>query len=315
MAPCLPTRLAAALLCLVPHAAPAEPTMALRSVGYETTCAEMDNVLVEMKGSDISAFTVTARHPAYLTPETPDVFAPDFTDCDFPDEPIWTYDNPYEAMLYEDDRVQLKGYRFRHTWRPEDVPFHVAGRSFHGLHLTQLWLKTPDGPYEVIAFYPNDGYWRPRPLPPADRAVTGFGASLLFGPVETDRRPLVRFVEVRFDPKTLTYALRFVQGGWGLVRLAEASREALSLEVTLDMPPGHDTFAMLSSMHVAPDNADIARVAVRGEGSLRWESWPIDRFRSAVGAEADFGRDTPSRHNTTAPDIRFHGLRRNTLKF
>jgi hypothetical protein len=275
----------------------------------------MDNVLVELNGPHIGAFTVTAEHPAYLVPGLPDEIAPDFTDCVFPEEPIWTYDNTFEVMLYEDERIQLRGFRFRYSWRPEDVPFHVGGRTFYGLHLTQLWLKTEDGPYEVIAFYPIDGYWRPRPLPPVGRDLTGFGASLLFGPVETDRRPLVRFVEIRFDPETLTYALRFVRGGWGLVRLAEATRTALSLEVTLDMPEDEDTVALLSSMHVAPDNADIARVAVRPEGASRWNQWPIDRFRTATGAEVVFGRDTPSRHNTSAPDIRIHGLRRNPDKF
>ena len=305
-----------ALSCLIlPVAALAETEISLRSVGYETRCAEMDNVLVELNAERIGAFRVTATHPDYLVPGMPDTVEPDFTDCVFPEEPIWTYDNTFEAVLYKDDRILLRGLRLRYSWRPEDVPFHVAGRTFYGVHLTQLFVKTPTGPYEVLVLYPVDGYWRPRPLPPADRDSTGFGASLLFGPVETDRRPLVRFVEVRFDPATLTYALRFARGGWGLVRLADLSREALTLEITLDMPPGEDTVALLSSMHVAPDNADIARVAVRAAGATAWHDMAIDRLETAVGAETDFRRAVPSRHNTSAPDIRFHGFRRIPAQF
>lgn len=306
----LTTSLAALMLLALADPGAAETEVTLRSVGYETPCAEMDNVLVEVAAPKIGAFTITAQHPAYLVPGLADAMAPDFTDCRFPDEPIWTYDDTFEAVLYEDDRVLLRGFRLRYSWRPENVPFHVAGRTFYGLHLTQLHVKTDDGLVEVLVLYPADGYWRPRPLPPEGRDGTGFGASLLIGPVEVDRRPLVRFVEIRFDPATLTYALRFVRGGWGLVRVGAVTREALSLEVTLDMPEDEDTFALLSSMHVAPDNADIARVAIRADGAANWQTMAIDALGTAVGAEVHFGRDVPSRHNTSAPDILLHDFRR-----
>lgn len=304
----LPACLLLSALLPLPAAA-GETAVTLRSVGYVTRCAEMDNVLYRLEGAHVGAFTLRASHPAYLPDLEDDNLAADFTGCDFPEEPIWHYPNPFGTVLYEDERILLRGYRLSHTWRPEDVPFHVGERVVSGLHLTQLFVKTETGPVEVLVLYPNDGYWRPRPLPPEGREETGFGASVLIGPVEVDRRPLVRFVEIRFDPQTLTYALRFALGGWGLVRVASVDREATTLEVTLDMPQGAETFAMLSSMHVAPDNADIARVALRRPGETAWTVSPIDTFRQGEAAAADFGRDVPSRHNASAPDIRFEGFR------
>ena len=306
-------RLLSAVLCLLallpgPMRA-GETEIGLRSVGYVTRCAEMDNVLYELNGAGIGAFTLRASHPAYFETLPEDNLAADFTDCVFPEEPIWHYPNPFETVLYEDDRILLRGFRLSHTWRPEDVPFHVGEKVVSGLHLTQLFVKAPEGPIEVLVLYPNDGYWRPKPLTPEGRPETGFGASVLIGPVETDRRPLVRFVEIRFDPATLTYALRFTQGGWGLVRVASADREVTTLEVTLDMPKGMQTFAMLSSMHVAPDNADIARVAVRRADGADWIAAGIDAFTEGRAAAVDFGRDVPSRHNASAPDLRFEGFK------
>lgn len=310
----------ASVLCLLSCLAapslaqtPGEAEIGLRSVGYVTRCAEMDNVLYALDsvsgGPGIGAFTLRASHPAYFENLPKDNLKADFTDCVFPEEPTWRYPNTFGTVLYEDDTHLLLGWRLSHTWRPEDVPFHVGDRVVSGLHLTQLFRKMPEGLIEILVLYPNDGYWRPKPLPPAGRPETGYGASILIGPIEKDRRPLVRFVQIRFDPATLTYQVEFTRGGWGLIRVASATREALTLEVTLDMPADVPTFAMLSSMHVTPDNSDIARVATRRAGEAGWTSTGIDEYREGRAAAVDFGRDVPSRHNASAPDIRFDGFR------
>lgn len=303
------TIIAACLAALALPALAGETAFTLRSVGYVTRCAEMDNVLYELDGPGIGAFTVTAAHPHYFEALPEDNLKADFTDCVFPEEPIWYYPDPFGTVLYEDDRVLLRGWRLSHTWRSEEVPFHVGTRTVSGLHLTQLFWKAPEGLIEILVLYPNDGYWRPKPLPPEGRPETGYGASILFGPVETDRRPLVRFVQVRFDPETLTYAMQFARGGWGLVRVADVSRQALRLEVTLDMPAGEPTFAMLSSMHVTPDNADISRVRTRSPGATGRTVTPIDSFTEGTTTLAEFGRDIASRHNASAPDIAFTDFR------
>jgi hypothetical protein len=299
--------LAAALAPL--DAAMAEPEVAFRSVGYETGCAEFDNLLIALEAPAIAAFEITATHPAYLGGLRVDSMAPDWTDCDFPPNADARFDGPFSATLYEDDRIRLRGHRYARYWRPEEPPLTVGDRVWAGVHLTQLFLRHGGDWVEALVFYPSDGYWRPKPLPPAGRPETGYGASVLIGPVETAQRPLVRVSGARFDPETLTYYLLFAKGGSAAVRLASADPRALRLEVTLDMPPGGAPFAMLSSMHVAPDNADVSRAALRRGRSALWTETPIAAFREGRAAEAAFGRDRVSRHNASAPDIAFGRFR------
>ncbi len=303
-------RLIAALALLAPSMSPgAEVSVSLRSVGYQTRCAEMDNVLVELNHPAVAAFEVVATHPAYLAGLSWDNIAPDFTGCEFPDEPIWHVEDVFDRTLYEDDRIMLRGWRLPARWREEEPPLHIGDRTFRGIHLTQLFVKTPAGPYEVVVLYPPDGYWRARPLPPEGRDLTGYGASFLIGPVETDRRPLVRLAEIRFHPETLTWWLGFARGGGAVVTLDAVDRTRTRLSATLDRPEGAETFAMLSSMHVAPDNADIARVVLRGPDGPAGPPVPIAELGEARAAEAAFGRDIPSRHNASAPDIAFRAFR------
>ena len=45
------------------------------------------------------------------------------------------------------------------------MPFRVGDRVEHGLDLVQLWMAGDGGAQEVLVVYPQDGYWRVRPLP------------------------------------------------------------------------------------------------------------------------------------------------------
>jgi hypothetical protein len=298
-----------ALALLAAAEARAEAEAALRSVGYETLCAEFDNVLVALSAPDIAGFTMTTTHPAYLAGLAQDDMDPDWTDCVFPPNADAHFTGPFSATLYEDERILLRGHRYARYWRPEEVPFHVGDRVWPGLHLTQLFVKVDGAPIETLVLYPSDGYWRPKPLPPVGRPETGYGASVLIGPVETAQRPLVRLSQVRFDPATLSYFIGFRLGGGAVVRLESVDGRAQRIGVTLDMPEGAAAFAMLSSMHVAPDNADIARASLRRAGAAFWTHAGIGDFRAGMAAEAAFGRDIPSQHNASAPDVAFGAFR------
>jgi hypothetical protein len=302
--------LLAALALLAAAEARAESEAAFRSAGYETLCAEFDNLLIALSAPEVVGFTMTTTHPAYLAGLARDDMDPDWTNCAFPPNADASFEGPFSATLYEDDRILLRGHRYERYWRPEEVPFHVGETVWPGLHLTQLFVKRDGVPVETLVLYPGDGYWRPKPLPPIGRPETGYGASVLIGPVETAQRPLVRLSQVRFDPDTLSYFLGFAQGGGAVVRLASVSPHAQRVEVTLDMPDGATTFAMLSSMHVAPDNADIARASLRRAGEALWTHLGVGAFREGIAAEASFGRDAPSRHNASAPDVSFGAFRR-----
>lgn len=289
---------------LAPAAAAADLPVRATDRGFVNACAEMDNVLVALESPGVARFTIRARHPVYALAAADPDHDPDFTGCVFPEEPIWDF-TPESHILFEDHRFRLLGHRLAKSWRPELVDVTVGGRTWPGIHLLQLLVRRPEKDVEILVLYPHDGYWRAKPLPLPGRLDGPYGASFLLGPVETDRRPLVRLSGVRFDPATVAFTATFRSGGALTLRLLAVGADELRMEATLSAPVTAGPFALLSSMHVTEDNADTGRLRVRDAGGLFWRRHPPVGFMPVTGAEFDFGRDIPSRHNTLAPDILF----------
>jgi hypothetical protein len=164
------------------------------------------------------------------------------------------------------------------------------------------------GGEEVAVLYPQDGYWRLRPLAPPDRAPTAFGSSLLIGPVEVAGRPIVKLKEVGFEPRTHTFTLAFERGGSASVKMAKVDQNVHALDVAFDRPIDGRPFAALRSMYVTDFNNDAARVAVRDKGAKGWREEPIMGFKRALASDVWAGRVAPSRHNTSSPDMVFKGF-------
>jgi hypothetical protein len=177
-----------------------------------------------------------------------------------------------------------------------------------GLHLIQIWLLRGDGAEEVLVLYPQDGYWRPRPMTPAGMRSTSYGSSFLIGPVEEEGRPIVRFKEVAFDPKTRTFTLTFERGGSATLRMAKADQNRLALDVAFDQPIDGRPFAMMRSMYVTEFNNDVARIAVREKGAKSWREDNIMKFDRATATDIWAGRLSPSQHNTASPDLVFNSF-------
>jgi hypothetical protein len=109
---------------------------------------------------------------------------------------------PRELIVYENDSIRLVGHTFFNFWRPDIVEVKVGERIERGLHLLQLLRRGPKRDIEILVLYPADGYWRAKPLPPAQLPDSAYGSSFLFGPVEEDGRPLVAIRALEFDPAT-----------------------------------------------------------------------------------------------------------------
>ena len=246
-------------------------------------------------------FGIRAEHPHYASEIRQDSTAPDFTACDMSNDPSYPF-KPRSVLLYQDANYRLMGHTYRSNWRPESVDWWVGQRREPGLHLVQLIRRTPRGSVEVLVVYPSDGYWRVKPLPPRGLRDSAFGSSFLFGPIEEDGRPLVRFSAIHFDPATLTFRLQFRSGGQGFVRVTEISPNATVLALELDAPlPAARPFAALRSMFVTPQQADVAVAS----WPARPEGEPILGFGSVRAPVVRFGRHLPSRHNLSAPDLVF----------
>jgi hypothetical protein len=288
----------------------AEPlAVQVHNASEPVLCAEKDNVTLHLTSSAVRSFRISAVHPTYLGGLQRDSYEADWTACTAPGDPrAGPLQPPKRKTLYEDIEMWVVGLTFHDFWRPSAASVRIGDRLETEIHLLQVWMIRPMGGEEVLVFYPQDGYWRLRPKAPAERAPTAFGSSVLIGPIELDGRPIVNITDVVFDPRRRTFTLRYARGGTATVRLAELDDKRHTLEVTFDAPIAGAPFAALRSMYVTEFNNDVARVAVRETGAGGWREDGIMTFKGARASELWAGRVSPSRHNTSSPDLLFSGF-------
>jgi hypothetical protein len=273
-------------------------------------CAEKDNVTVNFESPNVRRFRIEAAHPAYINALQRDSFEADWTACDMSGDPAHKSEvkAPTRRTIYEEPGIWLVGWTFPTFWRPATATVRIGDRVERGLHLVQVWMIRPMGGEEVLVFYPQDGYWRMRPLAPDGRAPTAFGSSFLVGPVEVDGRPVVKIKEIAFDPKGRKFTLAFERGGSAHLTMAKVDHDRHVLDVTFDGAITGAPFASLRSMFITDFNNDVARIAVREKGAKGWREEPVMAFKSAVASDIWAGRTAISRHNSSSPDMVFTGF-------
>ena len=314
--------LAGALASATPPALAAGDVIAIDVDGHltPTTCAEEDNVSLTLKGIDVARFTVEALPPPYLASLQTDRSAPDFSGCNFnggvhPTDPRHAF-RPATRVLFDGAQWRIVGITLSSFWRPPRVPVTLGSRTFRNIHLLQVFKKVDGKPREIAVLYPSDGNWRIKPLPEARFGYGTYGSSVMIGPIESRQRPVVEIASVAVTTSPLSLKLDFKAGGSATVAIGEVSTLRTALNVKLTPPisltssrHGRHPFAMLQSMYVAPDNADVSEVTWRapGDTSLRTEALP--NVTTLQARQILFGRSVPSRHNSSAPDLRFSNFR------
>jgi hypothetical protein len=281
----------------------------VRNESVPVLCAEKDNVAVSFTNKDVRAFRVEAAHPVYLSAGMRDNFDADWTACDMSAEPNYAAPAPPKKLtLYEEPGLWIVGYQFSSFWRPTKAVVRIGDRVEKSIHMMQVWLRRTDGAEEVLVLYPQDGYWRPRPMAPLNMRNTSYGSSFLVGPVEYAGRPHVDITDVDFDPKTRTFTLTFAKGGSAQVKIVSVDTNKIALDVIFDKGITGSPFAMLRSMYITEFNNDAARIAVREQGGKGWREDNIMKFDHARATDIWVGRLVPSQHNTSSPDIVFNSF-------
>ena len=281
----------------------------VKNESEQVLCAEKDNVALAFTNKNVRSFRIEAAHPVYLSAGMRQNFEADWTACDMSADPSYAAPGqPRKVTLFEETELWVVGYAFPAFWRPSNAVVRIGDRVEKGLHLLQVWVLRSDGAEEVLVLYPQDGYWRPRPMTPPNMRNTGYGSSFLVGPVEIEGRPIVKFKEVVFDPKSRTFTLHFESGGSATVRMASVDSNRLALDVAFDRAMDKGPFAMLRSMYVTEFNNDVARIAVREPGAKGWREDNIMSFGNATATDIWTGRLSPSQHNTTSPDVVFNSF-------
>ena len=303
-------RAAALLLCLgfaAPAFAAGDIAVELKNESEPVLCAEKDNVTIKAMSPQVRRFQIEAAHPAYAAGLVRDNWDADWANCDMKGDPSFAPPTPPRRVtFYESIDYWLVGYTFPTFWRPADTTFRVGDRVEKGLHLVQLWKLGKDKSYEVLVVYPQDGYWRARPMPPQGLGFNSYGSSFLFGPIEQEGRPVVNIKEIEFDPKTISFKMHFKDGNAGTLTLASVDENRMVLDAVLDRPVGEGKgFVALRSMYVTEFNNDVARIAIREPGAKGWREEPLMPFQGGKATDVWMGRTNYSRHNTSAPDMIF----------
>jgi hypothetical protein len=274
-------------------------------------CAENDNVTLSMTNPDVRSFRIEATHPVYLSPDLSNGWEADWTACDMAADSVFAGPVPPRTVtLYEEDEMRIVGHTFVKFWRPATATVRIGDRVEAGLHRIEVWVLRPGGitSEQVLENYPQDGYWRARPMAPAKMGSMTYGSSFVVGPIETDGRPIVKIKEVVFDPKTRSFTLNYEKSGSATLKLVTIDQHRLGIDVSFDRSMGARPFAMLRSMYISELNNDVARIAVREKGANRWREDNIMTFGRANATDIWTGRLTPSQHNTTSPGLMFNSF-------
>jgi len=292
-----------ALILAAPELAAYDLAVDVQNASTPTLCAETDNVYLKLTSPEVRRFTIEAVHPNYIGSIVVDRSAFDLHNCPELAAAAFITEKPRRITIFETPDLQLVGLTIPNFWRKNLVPVRVGDRVETGVQLLQLWLRSQDRAEEVLVLYPQDGYWRARPLPPANLKWSAYGTSFLVGPIEHEQRPFVAISEVVFDPVTRTFRITFTRGGSATLRVETLDIEHQVLDVTLDAAVSDLPFAALRSMFVTEINNDVAHLGWRAKGAPNWERTPLMDFRRASAVEVWAGRLVPSRHNTSAPDM------------
>ncbi|QFZ86534.1 MULTISPECIES: hypothetical protein [Variovorax] len=314
LAPRAPAAAFLALLLTASAASAAPVAATVENATTPTACAEEDNVSMVLRGDGIRHMRIEALQPSYLGNIGNDVTAPDFSGCNFdggahPTDPAHRF-KKRTVVLLDNAQWRIVGMTLPTFWRSARVPVQVGARHDRGFHLLQVFKKDNGKALEAIVLYPSDGYWRLKPLPEARFGDGVYGSSFLLGPVVQAGRPVVNIASIRVVPEPLAIHLRFTDGGKAVARVTEISRTRTALDVTLSKPTASakQPFAVLRSMYVTPDNADMSEVRWQASPQAAEQVLPLPAVKTLNATQVRFGRSLPSKHNTSAPDIEFSGF-------
>jgi hypothetical protein len=270
-------------------------------------CAERDNVELDFISPQVRHMEVQAVHPAFIGMIGKDRWAPDFSACNMPHAegalPRKTF--------FESPTLWLTGLTDPNFWRPTDIKIKVGDRVDSGFAYIQLWMLFRERAEEILVLYPADGNWRIRPLPFDDKRWTAYGSSFQIGPLEIQNspagpRPIVAIKDIAFDPAAKAFTLNFARGGSAVVAIKQVDQDHIALSVDYSgAMPDKLPFAALRSMYTTEVNADVARINWREKDGKGWRESPVMSFPGAAVTELWAGRQAPSRHNLSAPDMIF----------
>ncbi len=291
---------------LTARPAAAESLALAQNETVPTLCAEEDNVNVALltpSNQNILSYTIEASHPGYSY--TVDHSDPIWDNCTFGGGTDYPFDNPGRFSVYNDGITDVVVVREPRWWRPQGMTVIGRDGTVSNAHYIAVHRKiegTNSYP-QVLVFY-QDGNLRLKPQPPAGRADTLFGTSVVVGPASVSGRPFVDVSSLQYLHDSDSFEITYSSGESAILRFDAVSRALSRVEVQVNYATGADVaFATFRSMYVAQDISDGDHMKwVDQTGTPRDDQ--ILGFTGGLGSEFFLYRENLSIHNTSASDIR-----------
>lgn len=316
--------------------APGPLAVTIENKSAKEGCAEMDSVHLAFRSDRARKFRIEAVHPPYISSLRNDESRPLWADCNklprFAEFPA----QPKQITFWETENARLVGVVQPSFWRKPSVPVRIGDKVVNDLHYVQYWIRHEGRLQdEVLVFYPADGNWRMKPLPPEHMRSTAYGSSFMIGPVQyaadnenEGKRAFVDLAEVVCMPdvERPRFKLVFKDGGHADVYFANIvgrceersprpclDDERILVTVSLSKPVSDKPFAAFNSMYATRTKNDVSWISWR-DATGKWIE--RDLSNSATPTPAQFealtlwaGRDAPSsRHNVSSPDMVFEAF-------
>jgi hypothetical protein len=273
----------------------------MQNLSRPDPCAEHDNINIPLSGSTVRVFEVVATPAPY--PDTIQNCDADFSGCGQPAQTVAGKISRCIDLWKKDNEHIIKTCQDPAWWRPNAMTIRV-GADTAVAHRLGIHQKLPQSnSWPEFFSISQDGSMRLIPHPNSRVPWVCYGASVIIGPAaEEMERPFADIEEISVDPPTLTLNIRYRnRQGQAQVQLTVDSTRAVA-RITVQYNR-NKPFATYRSMWVADGKADVDHIS-GSRGSI-----PIlGNWKELRGNSFFFNRQTPSSHNSSAPDIRINVL-------
>ena len=270
---------------------------------YSDLCAEHDNINVAFTG-DVTNFSIIATHPTYQVTDYTGL--PDFSNCPIETNVNYSFNAYSQTINY--GSYSGSGYavvqRDASWWEPQGMIFTLNGSSqIPNVHHIQIGKQIPgtsEWPEYFVLYC--DGNTRLIPFPPAGQGSVCFGSSVIIGPAPMATRPCADIASVDFQSYSNKLFVTYRSGGTATIFLSSVTRTNAIVKVNVNYPTDKP-FCTFRSMFVSYGNSDCDQVLWKGiDGATNIDS--AMSLSGTTGTEWFFTRQTKSKHNQSAPDIR-----------
>jgi len=278
---------------------------------YYTPCAEVDNVIVFLRG-DTFTYYIKATHPTYTVTDYT-LWSVDCSDNHTYTNYIFT---PTVVSMYDNHKGTnnvVWVYSDANFWRPNGMTVTIDGNNatkqanIQRIVLSR-YIPASSGEYPQFLIVYFDGNMRLIPFPPAGHSNVSYGSSVIAGPTDLaysidgqELRPVCEITSIDYRTSKEQLFVTYKNGGTATLDIVSVTRTASVVKVTVNYPTDRPVCALRSNF--VNLNTNDTSTLVWNDLQDVMHTNTITDYTNAVGKSWFFTRLVPSVTRNSAPDI------------